>query len=86
MSVGYHEGVNARIAQAQIRHVERQYGPIAFGLVALLLLWGFIVQPELKSARDTAGSTAVTFREAAVLLEKTSERLERIELRWENAR
>ncbi len=72
--------MNARTASSSIRHVERQYGPIAFGLVALLLLWSLIVGPELKSSRDSAA----TLRETAVLLDKVSERLERIEIRWEN--
>jgi len=74
-------GVNARTASSSIRHVERQYGPIAFGLIAVLLLWSLIVGPELASSR----ASATTIREAAVLLDKISERLERIELRWENA-
>lgn len=86
MSVGYHVLVNARTAHSQLRHVEKQYGPIAFGLVALLLLWSIIVAPELKAARDQLASTAAAFASAASDLAKTSERLERIELRWENAR
>lgn len=78
--------MNARTASSSIRHVERQYGPIAFGLVALLVLWTQIVAPELRTARDQVAATAVAFASAASDLAKTSERLERIELRWENAR
>lgn len=31
--------------------LRREYGPIAFGLVALLVLWKGIVAPELASVR-----------------------------------
>lgn len=64
---------------ASLRHLERQYGPIAFGLAALLLLWFAIIAPERSQSRETAS----TFREAAVLLNEATKRIERIEARME---
>ncbi len=38
----------------------RSYGPIAFGMVSLFAIWGFIVSPELKQARaDRVSNDAI---------------------------
>lgn len=71
---------------SSVRHIERQYGPIAFGLIALLCLWALIIKPELDSSRTAHAGTADTLKEAAFLMNETSKRLERIEIRWENPR
>ncbi len=51
------------------------YGPYAFGIVSALILWRFVVAPELSATRLTAATLAA----AANTLESASIRLERIE-------
>jgi hypothetical protein len=51
----------------------RQYGPYAFGVLALLVIWFTVVAPELKAARvDTKAMGSI-----ATMQQKTADTLER---------
>jgi hypothetical protein len=51
----------------------KQYGPYAFGIASLLILWVFVVAPELKAAKfDTAAMSQI-----AATQQKTADTLER---------
>lgn len=57
------------------------YGPYAFGIVSLLIIWFAIVQPELENNRVSTSeirSVADTQRRTAELLERTALRLEAV--------
>lgn len=56
------------------------YGPYAFGVASLLLIWYFIVRPELVRSRvdlDKVQVITAAQKATAELLEKIVERLER---------
>lgn len=42
-----------------------QYGPVAFGVVAVLLLWRVIIAPELAASRETGKVNAAALQAAA---------------------
>lgn len=48
------------------------YGPIGFGLVALLILWRAIVAPELQTAREQSARLGAQFVEAAKALQQAT--------------
>ncbi len=58
-----------------------QYGTIAFGLVALLILWKVIVAPELEASRksaETYAAAAESLKQASVSMEATARVMERV--------
>lgn len=58
----------------------KQYGPYAFGVISLLVIWFAVVQPELRATRTDAQTNlkvAETLREVVLRLEKIVERLDR---------
>jgi len=67
------------------------YGPYAFGLIALLIIWYAIVHPQLERTKvdyeeftrgaDTMQDAAQTLRHTAEVMERTSVRLERMDER-----
>lgn len=63
----------------------RGYGPHAFGVIVVVVLWFVIARPELEAARAANGKvlleTAQVLNKTAETLERTSERLERMEER-----
>lgn len=69
------------------------YGPYAFGVASLLLIWFFIVQPELARNRidfekqqaivDTQREIAATQKQTAETLDRTASRLEQVTTRLE---
>lgn len=50
------------------------FGPIAFGVLALLTVWRFIVAPELARSRGDAKAILL----AAQILERVTNKLERM--------
>lgn len=66
--------------RAAIRALSSAYGPLAFGVVALLTIWLGIVGPELESNRSNEASrleASQNYREAAFALDRVSERAAR---------
>lgn len=66
---------------ATLRILADKYGPHAFGLVAVMILWVTVVQPEMRRGRadmDRVAAIAETQQRTAVILEQTVQRLERI--------
>jgi hypothetical protein len=71
-----------------------QYGPIAFGLVVLLVLWRYIVRPEREAVQrmlisvqlitDTAGTAADTALNAARASESAARLLHSVLSRLEH--
>lgn len=78
-----------------IKAISDTYGPYAFGVISLIVVWLFLVQPELnrrgvdwesnqkivEQHREncvTLEKTSATLKDTAVVLDKTSERLERM--------
>lgn len=64
-----------------------RYGPYAFGVVSLLIIWFAIVRPVIESNRiDTAQLKEIANRQAetALLLNKTADRLDLIAVRLEH--
>jgi len=69
------------------------YGPYAFGVVSLLLIWFFIVRPELarnqldfdkqQSIVETQMNIAATQKQTAETLDRTASRLEQVTTRLE---
>lgn len=58
------------------------YGPMAFGVVVFMVLWLYVVAPELHAARETRDRNAETAQALAITaqaLERTVIRLESIE-------
>lgn len=69
-----------------------QFGPVAFGLIAVLVIWQFIFKPflaenridteALKTITLTAKETAVLLNSVSQNLDRTADRLERLEQKW----
>lgn len=69
-----------------VKAIGERYGPYAFGLVSLLVVWFSIVDPTLKANRvdiDAVRELANKQSETAVLLARTAERLDTIAARLE---
>jgi hypothetical protein len=61
-----------------VPEVVTAYGPICFGLVAVLVLWAQVVRPELKeSARRITEATSAAER-AAAAAERSAAAAERV--------
>ena len=57
------------------------YGPYAFGLISLLILWRLIVQPQLKvqqSQSDALHITAEVLRDTSKINKEVTEELREI--------
>lgn len=73
---------------ATLRSFSKEYGPYAFGVLSLLLVWYAIVAPTLaanridtaalKAISDTLSRTASTNESTAQSLAATASRMERI--------
>ena len=66
--------------------VSAAYGPYAFGIVSLLLLWRFIVKPQLDASKvDTTafGEIADTMKATAVINQNIVGRLEAVAAKLE---
>lgn len=67
------------------REYERRYGPYGFGVVSLLVVWIYVVAPELKSSRHDANimlqaaeqqkAVADSLRDTGRVLERSSDQL-----------
>ena len=58
-----------------IREYERRYGPYAFGVISLLIVWFSIVKPELNARRidaDAFSSAASQMQQTALQLHSTA--------------
>lgn len=69
-----------------VKQLGERYGPYAFGLVSLLVVWYAIVAPTLEINRvDTNAFKELSQRqsETALLLARTAERLDTIAARLE---
>jgi hypothetical protein len=51
--------------------VVQYYGPLAFGLIALLIIWRYIIVPELSASRSAEAERA----KVAAALQATAETL-----------
>ena len=55
-----------------INQFTKDYGPIAFGVVALIILWKVIVAPELTAQRATSTIQTATLESASEELRQTA--------------
>lgn len=70
-----------------IRAFGDRYGPYAFGIISLLIIWFAIVRPVIEANRvDTSQLKEIAARQAetAMLLNKTADRLDMIAARLEH--
>lgn len=80
------ESVDMSVA-GLVKLANNTYGPYAFGLVCVLLVWFFIVQPSLRDSRVDARalqSVADTVRSTVELQNKALDRMERISSRLDD--
>lgn len=63
-----------------VRLLSSTYGPIAFGVICLLIIWWFVVQPEmalLRMVAEKVDGKDETIREVAATLERTALSIDR---------
>jgi hypothetical protein len=54
------------------------FGPVAFGTVALVVIWKVIVAPELKMARDSNAANAAAWSNAITEIQVTTKALSEV--------
>jgi hypothetical protein len=66
-----HKPEDHRVPDA-INQFAKDYGPIGFGVIALILLWKVIVAPELTAQRATSTIQTATLESASEELRQTA--------------
>lgn len=54
------------------------FGPVAFGTVALIIIWKVIVAPELKMARDSNAANTAAWSSAITEIQVTTKALSEV--------
>lgn len=79
--------MDADMMDQLIEKLITSYGPIGFGLVAVLLMWHTIIKPELKQLREANQSERTRLRSAEDRLREIGDQTQRIaELNNETAK
>lgn len=69
-----------------MQELVQSFGPIAFGVLALLVIWRAIVKPELDRGRVEVSTMAKTMTATTAAMDALVTRLERLAERMEGVR